>query len=47
VVDLEGEFVPLGGERALCSRDQAGVVDQHVDPGMLAPELGRELPHLV
>ena len=46
MVDLEGELVAVGSDRTLCSCDQPGVVNQHVDPRVLATQRRRELTHL-
>ena len=46
VVDLEGEFVAVGGDRTLRSCDQPGIVDQHVDARVLAGQPRGKLTHL-
>jgi hypothetical protein len=40
VVDLEGQLVTVGGDRAPRSGYQSGVADQDVDPRVLAAEVG-------
>jgi hypothetical protein len=46
VVDLESELVAVGSDRTLRSCDQPGIVDQHVDPRVLAGQPRGELTHL-
>lgn len=47
MIHLEGELVPVRGDRTLVPGDQPGVIDKHVDPGTACPQLGGQAARLV
>jgi hypothetical protein len=46
VVDLEGRFVAVDGDMAAGTRDHGRVVDEQVDPPVLAPDPFGQGAHL-